>query len=81
MSDEYKTLRVMPDVYKRVHEVQEKLSAIAESVMPTSAHNISYDYKRKMVSVGSVIAIALESLDREMDSRSAAKASEKKASK
>lgn len=68
MSTEYKTLRVIPEVYDRVHEIQEKLSALAEGVMPASTHRITYDHrKEKMVSVGSVIAIALESLDREMD--------------
>lgn len=73
MSTEYRTLRVMPDVYDRAHKIQEKLSALAEGVMPKSTSRITYDHRKdKMVSIGSVIAIALEALDREMDEMSKA---------
>ncbi len=69
MSTEYKTLRVMPDVYDRVHEVQAHLSSLSDGALPASAHRVTYHHrnKRKMVSIGSVIAMALEALDRELN--------------
>lgn len=63
MSDDYKTVRVTPETYRRLHEVRDRLVKQSNEQLPETVQDI----EGRSVSLGKTLSAAIEALAREID--------------
>lgn len=67
MSNDYKTIRVTPSTYDRMHAIQKKLRGREIDSLPPSTRDVYVDSRTGMITLGSMLAAGIEAYDREID--------------
>lgn len=67
MSINYKTVRVTPDTYDRMHEIQKNLRGREIDSLPPSTRNVSVDSRSGFITLGTMLRASIEAYDRELN--------------